>query len=531
MNLIYCYIIFVVGYGLSSVNVQASNILAFLPSETQSHFFGFTPLLKELVKKGHNLTLVSPYSLNNEFRNKYNYIHLEDSGFTKTINHMDKSSFVMKIINYIPSVIFILFGGPFISIKALDKDAVKNFIENDKSNFDLVIFENFFAESHVTLGHKYNAPVVQLVSANVNPRISQWHGNPYHPGYIPEVTSNFPTNMTFIQRTINVAYMLCSTWLNKMIYIPQQKNMMNSYFKYPGYENRPDLGDMLGSISLTVYMSHSIVSTVTPHVPSYIPMAGTHIAPNKELPENLKTIMENAKDGVVFFSLGSVIQSSKMSNESVSMFLSVLGKIKQTVLWKWEDDQLPNLPKNIIVRKWFPQNDILGHPNCKLFITHGGVLSIIESFHHSVPILCMSIFADQDQNCMQASLKGMALHIPFFEVTSQRLSNSLQRLINDPQFKNNALKNSAILKDTAISILDNVIYWIEYVIRHNGAQHLKTTANNHYWFQFLLLDVIVVCLLVLILILYINFKCLSYIFRKYTTRKVSYSDKLPKKNQ
>lgn len=44
------------------------------------------------------------------------------------------------------------------------------------------------------------------------------------------------------------------------------------------------------------------------------------------------------------------------------------------MLWKWEDD-LPDKPSNIRIEKWLPQNDILGHPNVKLFITHGGLLS------------------------------------------------------------------------------------------------------------------------------------------------------------
>lgn len=49
-----------------------------------------------------------------------------------------------------------------------------------------------------------------------------------------------------------------------------------------------------------------------------------------------------------------------MAPETITMLLDELAKIKQTVLWKWENDQLPKLPKNVIVRKWFPQNDILG---------------------------------------------------------------------------------------------------------------------------------------------------------------------------
>jgi len=49
-----------------------------------------------------------------------------------------------------------------------------------------------------------------------------------------------------------------------------------------------------------------------------------------------------------------------MPQETVSLLLAELSTIKQTVLWKWESDRPPDLPGNVIVRKWFPQNDILG---------------------------------------------------------------------------------------------------------------------------------------------------------------------------
>lgn len=73
--------------------------------------------------------------------------------------------------------------------------------------------------------------------------------------------------------------------------------------------------------------------------------------------------MDESVRGVVYFSMGSVVKSSKMPPEIVSLFLSEFSKIEQTVLWKWELDEVPQLPKNVIIRKWFPQNDILGLKN------------------------------------------------------------------------------------------------------------------------------------------------------------------------
>lgn len=42
-------------------------------------------------------------------------------------------------------------------------------------------------------------------------------------------------------------------------------------------------------------------------------------------------------------------------------------------IWKFEKPMTDlKLPKNVIIRPWLPQSDILAHPNIKAFITHGG---------------------------------------------------------------------------------------------------------------------------------------------------------------
>lgn len=50
-----------------------------------------------------------------------------------------------------------------------------------------------------------------------------------------------------------------------------------------------------------------------------------------------------------------------MTPERRSAILKVFSKLKQRVLWKYERDDIQNeLPPNVRVSKWLPQNDILG---------------------------------------------------------------------------------------------------------------------------------------------------------------------------
>ena len=53
------------------------------------------------------------------------------------------------------------------------------------------------------------------------------------------------------------------------------------------------------------------------------------------------------------------------------------------------------LPKNVLVARSVPQQDILAHPKTLLFVTHGSINAAMESIFHRVPMVTMPIFTDQ----------------------------------------------------------------------------------------------------------------------------------------
>lgn len=76
-----------------------------------------------------------------------------------------------------------------------------------------------------------------------------------------------------------------------------------------------------------------------------------------------------------------------------------------------------------------------------------------------------------------------------------------------------------------MSPLDTAIYWIEYVIRHKGAPHLRTAAVDMPLYQYLLLDVIAFLLVIFISILLILYYVSKFVFKLIMNR----SSKQPKK--
>lgn len=77
--------------------------------------------------------------------------------------------------------------------------------------------------------------------------------------------------------------------------------------------------------------------------------------------QRIQEFIEGAEMGVVFFSFGSNVDSSKLPDSSAKMILESLGLLPQRVLLKWHTEELNHPAKNVMVSKWFPQQDILGN--------------------------------------------------------------------------------------------------------------------------------------------------------------------------
>lgn len=71
----------------------------------------------------------------------------------------------------------------------------------------------------------------------------------------------------------------------------------------------------------------------------------------------------------MYFSLGSVAKGTTIPEKYKKILIQVFSKLKQRIIWKFEDD-LHGLPQNILVRKWLPQQDILGKKIVSSFCTN-----------------------------------------------------------------------------------------------------------------------------------------------------------------
>lgn len=74
---------------------------------------------------------------------------------------------------------------------------------------------------------------------------------------------------------------------------------------------------------------------------------------------------------------------------------------------------------------------ILAHPNTKVFISHGGLQSTIETIYHGVPIIGIPVFGDQKFNMKRAVDLGYAVELLLEDITEETLSDALNKVLNN----------------------------------------------------------------------------------------------------
>ncbi|XP_063156407.1 UDP-glucuronosyltransferase 2A1-like isoform X2 [Candoia aspera] len=250
-----------------------------------------------------------------------------------------------------------------------------------------------------------------------------------------------------------------------------------------------------------------------PFLPNFEFVGGLHCQPAKPLPEEMEEFVQSSGEhGIVVLSLGSMVQN--LTDEKNNIIASALSQLPQKVVWRYKGKKPDMLGANTRTYDWIPQNDLLGHPKTKAFITHGGTNGIYEAIYHGTPMVGIPLFADQTDNILHMKAKGMAVELDIHTMKTEDLVDAVNTVIHNALFKKNALRISQIHHDQPIRPLDRAVFWIEFVMRHKGAKHLRSAAYHLTWYQYHCLDVIAFLIGCTVAFAFIAFKCWSYCFWK-----------------
>ncbi|KAF5291331.1 hypothetical protein FQA39_LY03482 [Lamprigera yunnana] len=466
------------------VQVYGANILAVFFVPSISHQVVFQPIWRELSLRGHKVTVLTPDPLKDP--KLINLTEVDLSFSYEIIRSADMQNTIQKDLPITSIVTGAMDLMSAIAEAELMYEPVQALLKDESKHFDLVIVE-FLNPVFTALSAKYKCPLVGITSLGAIISGHDAIGNPSHPVLNPDILLPYTGILSFYERLYSTYYSVWYRYYYHYHFLPKQDKIARKYIS----DDLPYLGDIEKSISLLFLNVNPIIHPIRPNVPGVIELGKMHIKKPKSLPKDIQKYLDGAKEGVVYFSLGSNVRSANLSLDLREKIMEGLRTLPYKVLWKWEEDSLPNQPKNVLTNKWFPQQDVLRHRNIKVFLTQGGLQSMEEAITGGVPLVGMPFFGDQPLNVRKMVNLGIAVAVDTETLTPTVLKEAIMEVAENPKYRNKVKDLSQLLSDVPATGLEKAMWWIEYVLRHKGAKHLRSPAVDLPLYQYFLLDIIV----------------------------------------
>ncbi|XP_046661713.1 UDP-glucosyltransferase 2-like isoform X1 [Homalodisca vitripennis] len=481
-----------------------ARILALMHLNSRSHFSVYEPLLLALQERGHEINVVSSFPRKEPLEN---YTDIDfSSEFPPPTSNVSLQYMKQVVPNLFKAVFSFIEHHLVISEKVMKNDKVLDLL-NEK--FDLVLGEIFGADCLNYIAHKLKAPVISWVCSTTLPWVSDDYGLPDNPAYIPNFYMNYEPEMNYFERLYNTISLVFA----KVVYYYYSELPSHKITEHVLREKLPYMSEINRQTSLLFVNSHFTLSQSRPFPPNVIEVGGIHINDPRPLPQDIKAFLDSAKDGAILFSLGSLLRTASLPPQTIRMFLDVFAILSQKIIFKYEED-LHEVPSNVILKKWLPQSDILAHPNIRVVISHGGQASTMEAVHFGKPLIAIPIFGDQFKNAKNIVCRGAGILLDLENLSELSISQGLKAVLDDPTYTANMMRLSQLFRDRPMTPLQTAVYWTEYVIRHQGAPHLRPASVNLPLYQYLLLDVIAVLAVLLIAVFFILYYLVNHILRR-----------------
>ncbi|XP_073335558.1 UDP-glucuronosyltransferase 2C1-like isoform X1 [Pagrus major] len=476
---------------------DGGNILVF-PLDG-SHWVNMKILLEELHARGHSITVIrastswyipekSPLYTSLTFEVSEGFEDVFEAYLQEQMRAQREGASALtffKLTKYFLSMIS--------KIHSMWSDAVIQLLDDEKtikslmdSQYDLVLTDPGIAQG-VVIAKYLKMPIVLNVRW-----ITSGDGHfaiaPSPLSYIPVPGSGLTDKMNFIQRVKNMLFYSIIVFQQKFVVGPSYDALCDKYI-----EGGCDIMSLLQEADIWLFRSDFVFDFPRPTMPNVIYIGGFQCKPAQPLPADLEDFVQSAGEhGVIIMTLGTLVDA--LPKEIADEIASIFAKMPQKVIWRHKGERPSTLGNNTLIVDWMPQKDLLGHPQTKVFVAHGGTNGVQEAIYYGVPVLGIPLFFDQYDNLLRLQERGAAKIIQLGDVNGRSFEQGINEVLHQDSYRQNMQRLSRLHRDQPMAPMDQAIFWVEYVMRHKGAPHLRTEAYKMAWYSYYCLDVLLLLL-------------------------------------
>ncbi|XP_035237352.1 UDP glucuronosyltransferase 5 family, polypeptide E1 [Anguilla anguilla] len=494
-----------------------------------SHWLNMDVLLRELHRRGHVLTVV---------RSSTSWYIPENSAHFSSVTVPLQQAINLENPEYMAYFLqrnLDLRRGSVLSFLGLQRELmsmlseahrssaqmVRLVLENStlveelkRARFDLMLTDPGFAGG-VVLGRYLGLPMVFNVRWITNGD-GHFAIAPSPLSYVPTIGSQVSDCMSFANKLKNLLHFGIGVYLDLVVARPHYQGVCDEFLG-----GNTNVYELIQSADLWLMRVDFVFEFPRPTMPNVVYMGGFQCRPAQPLPPELEEFVQSSGEhGVVLMSLGTLLGGLQPHISEV--IASAFARLPQKVVWRHLGARPSTLGNNTLLLDWLPQNDLLGHPKTRAFVTHGGTNGLYEAIYHGVPVLGLPLIFDQKDNMVRVDARGagIVLDVTVLEVDS--LTQALRDVLDEQKpYRENMRRLSRLHHDRPLEPLDSALFWMEFVMRHGGAAHLRTESYRMPWYAYHNLDVLALLLgSATALLVLIGATCRCLFQRLCRTRKV-----------
>ncbi|XP_023940406.2 UDP-glycosyltransferase UGT5-like [Bicyclus anynana] len=492
--------------------VESASILALFSSLSFSDHLVFRGYLSLLTQSGHSVVLMTPYPGQFTYPDAERIVEL-NVGQESSVYWEEYKALMTNTDDYYSRMRAINEFSIKLAVAQLKSKPMTAVLGNPNVKFDLVITEADVPLLYA-VADKYEAPHIAITASSGKIHHYESKGSPIHPLLYPDINSVNFRNLSSWQKIVefNRHFQTRQEYYNT--YLPLCDVAAKKIFGF-----RRSLLDVERDIDLLFVASNPVLIGNRPSPPAVVYVDRMHIKPGYPLPEDLKALLDSASKGVVYFSLGAFQESEHLSPQLLQTLADAFRELPYLVLWKIGNTTMINdLPDNIISSQWFPQQEILAHPNVKAFITNGGWRSLEEAVFYEVPIIGLPIVKSQKVFIQEITRHNAGELLDLYYLEKQNLVEVISAVASTDKYKEAMSKLKSAANDHIISGPEKAVWWTEYVLRNGGAKHLRSPAVGDSYFKHLVIDIVGVFSTVCILFLSLSYFILRTVIRRLRVR-------------
>ncbi|KAF1745717.1 hypothetical protein GCK72_022164 [Caenorhabditis remanei] len=510
--------------------VLSYKILVFSPATSKSHLISNGRLADELARAGHDVTVleldflgisqttnsvkVAKKQTIGGFKHAANFKTVL-LGFSETV--MEEPSFIDEVKGWW-------------AYQVVYNDLCAEFLERDDIFYELKKekFDGFFAEQINLCGfgyaHALEIPRRFLISScPFAAPVYDFTGLPMPTSTVP-FAADMSVEPTYFERARNFVAAVVTKFEFMIL-----NSQLRAHFNHKFGQEFPSLYSIISNVDVIFIATDEVIDISTTTLQNIVHVGGLGVDEDiVEMDEVFSSQMQKGKNGVIYFSLGTIANTTKIDEKVMQTVLNIVKKfpdyhfVIRADKYDIKTREYAKTVSNAFVSDWLPQPAILHHPRLKLFITHSGYNSIVEAALAGVPLINIPFMFDQNLNSRAVEKKGWGIrrHKKQLLTEPEAIEDAINLIIHNKQYTEKAHRIRDLIKSKPLTSSQLLVKTTEWAIKNNGLDELKFESREQCTWSYYNLDVLLPILWIILSFIiptifgWYKFSCFGHIEEK-----------------